>query len=357
LYFVFGQSGRGNTKYETRNTKKMKIFDSHVHLFNRKVIENVSRRRGLVERLKLQTRDAADRMDIESLDRSLEATRVAGGLVLPTAGPADVARINNLFYEKISAHPFLKTAGTLHPDDPNAGQEIGKLCRNGARAVKLCSFSQGFVLDGPPALKLFDLIQHHNEECPLPFFIVLDTLYRADHWFGSHPSYNTTPEKIRTLVQRYPAINFVAAHMGGLSAPFEEIRTHLIPCANLYLDTSNAAHTLAEEEFVELLERFGPGHIIFGTDWPWFIHQTEIASIQRLTTQAGFGPEEKQAVFYENIANLLGLQLEKGTFTSFRPETQLTSLPETADRADCGDTGSTYSGEDRRRLRPSNLPE
>jgi predicted TIM-barrel fold metal-dependent hydrolase len=284
----------------------MKIFDSHVHLFNQKVIENVSRRRDLVKRLKLQTHDADDRMDIESLDRSLEATCVTGGLVLPTAGPADVARINNLFYEKVSAHPFLKTAGTLHPDDPNAGHEIEKLCSNGTRAIKLCSFSQGFELDGPPALKLFDLIQRHNEKCPLPFFIVLDTLYRADRWFGTNPNYNTTPEKIRALVQRYPAINFVAAHMGGLSAPFEEIRTHLIPCTNLYLDTSNAAHTLAEEEFVALLTRFGPGHILFGTDWPWFIHQTEIASIQRLTTMAGFGPEEKQAVFYGNIIELLG---------------------------------------------------
>jgi predicted TIM-barrel fold metal-dependent hydrolase len=285
----------------------MKVFDSHVHLFNSKVIANVSRRKALVERLKLRAHDAADRMDMESLERSLETSRVAGGLVLPTAGPDGVAGTNRHFYEKVLEHPLLITAGTLHPDDPHCGDEIEKLCRNGIRAVKLCSFSQGFVLDGPPALKLFALIQRHNETCPQPFFVVLDTLYRADRWFGTHPAYNTTPEKIHRLAERYSAINFVGAHMGGLSAPFEEIRTCLRPVANLYLDTSNAAYTLSAGEFVELLTRFGPKRILFGTDWPWFTHRTEIASIQNLTTLAGFGREEKQAVFYGNAAKLLGL--------------------------------------------------
>jgi predicted TIM-barrel fold metal-dependent hydrolase len=285
----------------------MKIFDSHVHLFNLRVIENVSQRKDLVERLNLQTHDADERMDIESLGKSLELNSVTGGLVLPTAAPADVARTNTQFFEKVAQQPFLHTAGTLHPDDPHIDDEIEKLCSRGTRAIKLCSFSQGFVLDGTPALNLFDLIQRHNETCPHPFFVVLDTLYHADRWFGTNPVYSTTPEKISTLVQRYPAINFVGAHMGGLSAPFEEIYTHLTPYDNLFLDTSNAAHTLAEEEFVGLLKRFGPTRIIFGTDWPWFIHQAEIASIRKLTTAAGFGTEETQAVFYDNIAKLLGL--------------------------------------------------
>ena len=285
----------------------MNIFDSHVHLFNLRVIENVSQRKGLVERLNLQTHDSDKRMDIESLGQSLEENGVVGGLVLPTAGPADVARTNTHFYDKVAEHPRLHTAGTLHPDDPDLREEIERLCRQGVRAIKLCSFSQGFVLDGPPAINLFDLIQRHNEKCPHPFFVVLDTLYRASSWFGTNSIYNTTPEKISKLVKRFPAINFVGAHMGGLSAPFEEIYTYLTPSANLYLDTSNAAHTLAEEEFIGMLQRFGPGHILFGTDWPWFIHQTEIASILELTTAAGFGPDEKQAVFYGNIAKLLGL--------------------------------------------------
>ena len=286
----------------------MKIFDSHTHLFNERVIENVAQRKGLVKRLNLQTQGADQRMGIDALDRSLASSGVTGGLVLPTAGSSDVSRTNSQFIENVSGHPLLHTAGTLHPDDPNSREEIDRLCRHGIRAIKLCSFSQGFVLDGKAAQHLFALLQHHNETCSQPFFVILDTLYLADQWFGTDPIYSTTPEKISTLVKRFPGINFVGAHMGGLSAPFEEIWTWLTPCDNLYLDTSNAAHTLAEEEFIDMLKRFGPGHILFGTDWPWFVHPPEIECIRELTEKAGFGPLDQEMVFYGNITRLLGLE-------------------------------------------------
>lgn len=285
----------------------MQIFDSHVHLFNQRIIENVSSRTELVERVQLKTRGADQRLTIDALKRSLADSGVTGGLVLPTAGPADVAKINDRFYDVVLEHPFLITAGTLHPEDPTTGEEIKKLNSRGTRVVKMCSFSQGFVLDGQRTLDLFERIQHHNQTHANRLAVVLDTLYRADRWFGTDPAFNTAPAQLRALAQRFPEIDFVGAHMGGLSAPFEDIADSLIPCANLYLDTSNAAHTLSAAEFVFLLKRFGPEHILFGTDWPWFTHAEEIALVEGLCDTAGYSPEEKQAVFYDNIARLLGL--------------------------------------------------
>ena len=285
----------------------MQIFDSHIHLFNEKIVENVSSRKDLVQRLNLQTNGALVRLEMNSLRQSLEASGVSGGLILPTAAPMDIRKMNDRFLNIVSEQEFLHTAGTLHPDFPDNQGEITRLSRHGIRAIKLCSFSQGFKLDGSSTLKLFDLIQHHNETCSHPFFVVLDTLFRADRWFGTDPAFNTTPAGICALAHRFPAINFVGAHMGGLSAPFDEIQRHLIPCDNFYLDTSNAAHTLKKAEFVELLKRFGARHVLFGTDWPWFVHEDEIALIQELVNTAGFGPAEAQSVFYGNIARLMGL--------------------------------------------------
>ena len=68
--------------------------------------------------------------------------------------------------------------------------------------------------------------------------------------------------------------------MGGLAAEFEELFMTLIPADNLYLDTSNAAHTLTNGQFIELLKIHGPNHILFGTDWPWFDHAAEISKIR-----------------------------------------------------------------------------
>jgi predicted TIM-barrel fold metal-dependent hydrolase len=133
-------------------------------------------------------------------------------------------------------------------------------------------------------------------------------MYSAARYFGADPAYATTPAKLVALARNFPGIPFIGTHMGSLDAPFEEIRTELVTCDNLYLDTSNAAHTLTEEQFTLLLNRFGPKRILFGTDWPWFLHSDEIPMIDRLADRAGFSREDKEALFYNNIAELLGLK-------------------------------------------------
>ncbi|MBW1851343.1 MAG: amidohydrolase family protein, partial [Deltaproteobacteria bacterium] len=100
---------------------------------------------------------------------------------------------------------------------------------------------------------------------------------------------------------------FIGAHMGGLCAPFDEMCRYLVPRPNFYLDTSNAAHTLSEREFIRLLAIHGPQHILFGTEWPWFPLGDEIKRIDRLLGLAGFGEKEKGDVFSGNLSVLLRL--------------------------------------------------
>ncbi len=285
----------------------MKIFDSHLHLFGKLIIENVAAKEEMCLQLHLNTRGAEGRRDAEGLEDSMNAAGVAAGLALPTAGSATVARVNSQFLEKVAERDFLYTAGTLHPDYPDNRGELKRLKSHGVWAIKLCSFSQGFVLDGPRALVMFDQIQTFNRTSDHRFFVVLDTLYTAPRYFGADPAYTTTPKKLVALAQNFPDIPFIGAHMGSLDAPFEEIESCLLPCGNLYLDTSNAAHTLTEEQFITLLKRFGPKRILFGTDWPWFLHPDEVPRIDYLADKAGFGKEEKAAMFYDNAAELLQL--------------------------------------------------
>jgi uncharacterized protein len=283
------------------------IFDCHLHLFSQRIISNVSRKKELVERLSLKTQGAENRLGIEALAESMKQAGVEAGLMLPTAGPSDVEKVNREFIETAAGKPYLFTAGTLHPDHPKLLEELKNLQKYKVRGIKMCSFSQGFRLDSPSALALFDIVEQHNRKSPHRFFVILDTFYLADRYFGTDPKYTTTPEKFSRIVRKHPEINFIAAHMAGLTAPFEAICKHLTPSDNLYLDTSNAAHTLSRDQFVDLLKSHGPSHILFGTDWPWFVHKDEVAMIQDLTTAAGFSSKDKKAVFYENIASLLGI--------------------------------------------------
>ena len=283
------------------------IIDSHAHIFSSKIIANVSAKSALVKKINLHTSFAEGRTNIPALEEDCRLSDVDACLILPTANVADVRKINSAFIDLADESDFLFTAGTLHPFSNDNEKELSHLQARGVRAIKLCSFSQGFSLSAPETLDLFKLIEALNVSRNGKFFVILDTFSLAHEYFGTPLLHTTTPSLLENIVRKYPGIDFVAAHMGGLAAPPEELFTHLIPSKNLFLDTSNAAHILSEMDFLRLLEIHGPEHILFGTDWPWFDHKEEINIITRLLDLAGYNSEEKEKVFHRNIANLLGI--------------------------------------------------
>ncbi len=283
------------------------IIDSHAHIFSSKIVAGVSARSTMVEKLNLHASFAKGRTDISSLRDDCRSSGISACLILPTADAASVNKINTAFIKHAAGSDFIFTAGTLHPLYKDNSNELSRLQELGVRAIKLCSFSQGFSLPDQETLDLFTIIESANIQNNLRTFVILDTFYLAHEYFGTPDRHTTTPMLLGDIVRKYPGIDFVAAHMGGLAAPPEEIFTHLVPSGNLYLDTSNAAHTLSEKDFLHLLEMHGPEHIIFGTDWPWFDHREELEIIGRLLGMAGYNSKEKEKVFYGNIAGLLGI--------------------------------------------------
>jgi predicted TIM-barrel fold metal-dependent hydrolase len=289
------------------HTHQPKIFDSHAHLYSPAVIESVRNRKGLADSLCLSIEKATHRTDKFALEQECRTAGVYACLLLPTAPAHKVTDVNNLFLAAVQEKTCLYTAGTLHPSAPNQDKELERLSRCGIRALKLCSFSQGFDLEAPETLRLFDRIRTHNTAGKPRLYVILDTFYKADVYFGAPLNCITTPRKLGHLASAFPEIDFVGAHMGGLAAPFSEIQEHLTPRANLFLDTSNAAHVLSKDEFLRLLHLHGPGHVLFGTDWPWFDHKHEVARIGKLLHGGGLSIQEQSAVFSGNACKLLGI--------------------------------------------------
>lgn len=285
----------------------MKILDSHIHIFNATIIDNVISRRELVRRLFLQEEGVFSRLDTGSLLDDMKDANVQAALLLPTSDVENLLKTNRNCIQLANDIPELFTAGTLHPDYDTITQELSFLNRSGVRVIKFCSFSQGFALDHSNTRQMFQEIQTFNQNSEEPFSVVLDTLTLADQYFGTDPRYTTTPRALSDLAVRFPDINFIGAHMGGLGAPFEELRQDLKPLPNLYLDTSNASHTLSPDQFVTMLHTHGPGHIIFGTDWPWFVLKGEIELVQEYMERAGFKEHEMEQVFSGNLEKILGV--------------------------------------------------
>ena len=284
------------------------IIDCHTHLYTPAIIANVLNIEGLAAYLHLNTRSVGSRTEISVLKKETAAAGVCACLLLTVASANGVREANDQFLRITEGEADLFMAGAIHPAISGIDEELQKLSRRGVRALKLSSFSQKFDLESEETNRLFDKIRAYNAAAAAHFFVILDTFYKADLFFGAADNFLTTPEKLGKLAAQFPEIDFVAAHMGGLAAPFREIEDHLAPRNNLYLDTSNAAHILSRKEFLHLLTLHGPERILFGTDWPWFGHEEEIAYIRGLLSEAGFCHQEQSRVFSGNISRLLGIE-------------------------------------------------
>jgi uncharacterized protein len=283
------------------------IVDCHCHIFTPKIIENVSTRRAMVKELGLNVQDAWQRCDPLLLEESASQNNVEVCLLLPTAAPDKVRAENERHLRIASGHSRLRSLATLHPAMVDLSEEIRRIFQLGTRGFKFSSFSQRFELASPEVESMLSEIGRIAEEFNWRPAIILDTFTRADIHFGADALHLTRPQTLMRVVRRHPEINIVGSHMGGLAEEWDELRGHLTPSPNFYLDTSNAAHTLNEQDFVYLLNIHGPGRILFGTDWPWFHHAEEIPLIRSLLEKAGFNQSDKEEVFGGNACRLFGL--------------------------------------------------
>jgi uncharacterized protein len=283
------------------------FVDSHCHIFTDRIVENVKSKPAMVEELKLNTRGAVRRLDPKALEASAEANGVDVCVLLPTALPERIRSENDRFVRFSLEFPRLRTFATLHPEMQDLSHEIQRIFDLGINGFKFSSFSQRFDLLSPEVESLLAELERRGRGRAEPPILVFDTFIRADVHFGAAADYLTTPSKLAEIARRHEGLNLVGAHMGGLLADFEELRRFLVPAPNFYLDTANAAHTLEDNQFVELLRIHGASHILFGTDWPWFDHKGERALVASLLKQAGYGPSEQAAVFGGNAVRLLGL--------------------------------------------------
>lgn len=285
----------------------MDVVDCHCHWFTPKIVASCAARPAMVAQLRLDVDGGGERLDPADLQASAVRNDIARCVLLPTAAPGRVRQINRSHRQAAARHDRLTALNTLHPemDDPDA--EIRDGLERGTRGWKLSSFSQRFALDGAPARAMFAAMEREGGRRGLRPVVVLDTYTRADVHFGADPRHLTTPERLVALAEAHPGLDLVGAHMGGLAADPNELRRALIPAVNLYLDTSNAGHVLPPAVFAALARDHGADHVLFGTDWPWFVHEREIPHVRGLLRRAGFDGEAQRRVFGDNACRLMGL--------------------------------------------------
>lgn len=262
----------------------MRIIDMHVHLFPDDLAAKA------VPALEAMG-DFRARYDgtLRGLLAEMEVSGVDVSVVQPVATKPGQVRAINEWVASIT-DPRVVAFGAIHPDFPDPAAEIAHMAEAGLRGFKLHPEHQAFELHDPRMDAIYSAAVEHGM---IVFF----------HAGGDviHETVRGTPEAFATLLDTWPDLTAVLAHMGGFRQ-WEGV-TERLAGRDVWFDTAYTLPILPPDEFVALTRTHGVDRVLFGSDGPWTNAAIEIEHLRT----CGLTPAEIDAVLGGNAARLLGL--------------------------------------------------
>lgn len=203
--------------------------------------------------------------------------------------PTQVEASNDFAHLLMQKYPDrLIGFGTIHPDYENYKEELVRVKKLGLKGIKLHADFQQFNLDDKKMLPIYEQII--KLDLPILFHM------------GDRTLDYTHPKRLSWLLEKYPEMTAIGAHLGGVFMWDESIE-YLVG-KNLYMDTSSTLHALSPEKFMYIIRKHGVDKILFGTDYPLSDFKTEYERFKTLDLTE----EEKELIFYKNAYKLLNLK-------------------------------------------------
>lgn len=262
---------------------KYEITDAHAHIFPDKIAEKATENTGQFYDLPMSDCGMGSRL-IESGKKS----GVSRYLVCSPATKANQARsINRFIASECKKHPEFIGFGTTHPDSENIEEEIGQIISLGLHGVKLHPDFQQFDADDRKAYKIYEMIEGR-----LPLL-----MHCGD------PRYDySAPRKVRKVHDDFPKLRIIAAHLGGYGR-WDEAEECLTGLENIKVDICSSMAFMSKERAAQLIREYGVENCFFGTDFPMWSHEEELARFFSL----GFSEEENRLILAENFKNFMGI--------------------------------------------------
>ena len=219
-----------------------------------------------------------------------EQVRPANDWILNIARltPAELRQISGDAAAKL---PQIVPFGTFHPEDPAWRTEIDRLRAAGFKGIKLHPEFQGIDL-ADPALEPF------FEEVAADFVLMIhmgDPVKTQANF--------STPRKLAAILDRFPKLRVIAAHMGGYCF-WEEALADLAG-REIYLDTSSTLSYIDRGLLRRLIAKHGTERILFGSDFPLKSPRQELELLAELDW---LNATERERILGLNCAELLGIR-------------------------------------------------
>ncbi|MBQ9358776.1 MAG: amidohydrolase [Abditibacteriota bacterium] len=228
----------------------------------------------------------------EALSLSTSRAGLDYSVVLPIATkPSQTRRINEWALALGKEYPNLIAFGTIHPDNEDPEEEIKWLSSHGFRGLKVHPDYQKTLINDPKFMNIFAAMEHYG----------LILVSHAGFDVGLPPPRHCMPHMMAEVLDAFPMLRVIAAHMGGVEEQ-EEVRKYYNG-RNIYLDTCFTHLYISGPELAEAIRRHGADKVMFGTDSPWSDPVEQMEYIRSLE----LSDEDKQLVLGENARWLLEL--------------------------------------------------
>lgn len=261
-----------------------KIIDAHTHIFPEKIADKAVGSIGDFYGL-----DMYHSGTCEMLIKSGEKIGVSRYLVCSTATtPNQVQVINDFVAAACKTYPQFFGLGTAFPGMENEREELLRIKELGLHGVKLHSDFQQFNLDDEKAISLYQ----HCAELSLPILF-----HTGDDRYDF-----SAPERLARALDKVPDLRCIAAHFGGYQR-WREAANVLLDYPNLRFDTSSTLWKLDPAVAAGLIDHFGADKFFFGTDYPMWDHEEELARFLALP----LSEEKRERILSRNFKEFFSL--------------------------------------------------
>ncbi len=263
------------------------LIDFHTHAFPDKVAE-----KAIPKLVGIGGIEPYGDGTVSSLLSRMDEWGVDRAVILNIAtNPKQQTNVNNFAIEINSTSDRLYALGSLNPESDCILSEARRLRDAGIRGIKIHPDYMETTIDDEKFNAIFAACVEND------LFVVTHS-----GWDFISPGFiHCTPERIVKVLDKFPSLKLVAAHMGACRQ-WDEVEQLLVG-RNVWLETSLAPlFALDKAQCARMLKEHDPDKILFGSDFPWY--SMELANEYMSSLDL---PEElKRKIFSENAITLLG---------------------------------------------------
>ncbi len=265
------------------------IIDFHTHCFPERIAERA------INQLAQASGNATPAFDgtAQGLLDLVHGMGVDIAVVLGIATNVRQQKNVNDFLIELNKRDDVVAFGSVHPDSPDAVDELHRIKEAGLKGIKLHPDYQDFFVDDDRMFRIYETVNS----------LGLLLTFHAGVDIGVPDPVHCTPERLKNILPMFDNTNVIAAHFGGYLL-WDKVEEILVGEKNLYIDTSFCHTRMPPLWAKRIIEKHGADKILLGSDLPWSATDKEMEFIKSL----GLSDDTLADIFGNNAARLLGLE-------------------------------------------------